>query len=120
MEGGAIRAQRQDGLGVIAIDEGDGGDRPGLDHHAPCPGEQHRQRPAIGPREEMIFAAPVRMGGGKLRIAQGTGERDDAAQQPGAHERRLPAHIGGHQRGRLEDADAEDDAHHEGDAIHDR
>ena len=111
-------AQRHDLPGIVAEHEGDRGDRAGLDDGAAGPAEQHGDGLAERPRQEMILAAGVRIAGRQFGIAERADQRDDAAEQPDADERGLAGHIGGDQRRRLENADAEHDAHHHGDGMH--
>jgi hypothetical protein len=60
------------------------------------------------------------MCGGKLRIAERSDQRHQAAQQPHGNERRAAVHVCRHQRRRFEDPDADHDTDHDGDAVEDR
>ena len=120
MDRGAVGAERDQVGSIIAIDETDGRDRAGLDHGSARPGEQQPHRAAIGAREEMIFAARVRMRAAQLRVAERADQRDDAAEHPDADEGRFAADIGRDQGGSLENADADHDADDHRNAVEHR
>jgi hypothetical protein len=119
---GAGPGRRQEGqrrhLGqVVAEHEGEQGDGTGGDHGIAGPAEEEGDRAAVGAVQEVVVAAGVGVGGAELGVAEGAGQRHCAAQQPGQeHPAGAGAHAG-HQRGRLEDAGADDDADDQGDGF---
>ena len=93
------------------------GDRPAVDHRRACPCVQETRVAAERAGQKMVVAACVRIGRGKLGVAERARERHDGAQHP-RHDQ--PADVAGdarHHRRRLEDAGADDDADDDRDRV---
>ena len=113
-------AQWHDVRGIIRIDEGDGGDRSGLDHRAPRPGEHYTYTPAKGLRQEVILAPGVGVRAAKFGVTQRTDQHHHSAEQPRADEHHFAADARCDERGQSEDTDADDDPDDEGHTIPNR
>ena len=117
---GTVAAERDQHIGVVAIDEGDRGDRAGLDHGAARPGEQQSGRRAVGAGEEMILAAGIGMRSAEFGVAKRADQSEEAAEHPKPEKNGLAARSGRDDRGRLEDADAQNEADNDGRTLNDR
>jgi len=113
----AVGAEINDAVQVVADDEAEQRDGPGIDDGEACPGEKKGEPLAPGALEEMIVAARMGEGGGELRIAEGAGERDQPAGDPEQVDHLFGAGIGGDQCRRFEDAGADHHAENDGDDV---
>ena len=116
-EGARRRAEREHRRHVIAENEGEQGDRPAVDHRRPCPCVQETRVATERPRQKIVVAARVRIGGGEFGVAERARQRHDGAQDPRHDE---PADVAGdarHHRRRLVDAGADDDADDDRDRV---
>ncbi len=117
---GTVLSERENLRGVIPEHERDCGDGAGLNDGAARPPEQHGNRTAEAAHEEMVLATCVGVGRCKFGITKRADQGYETAEQPRADKRGLAADIHGNQRRGLEDADADDNADHYGNAIQHR
>ncbi len=120
MPGTAIFAERQQALGVVAIDEGDHGDGAGLDHRAASPGEQQGNLRPPGQAQIMVFTALVRVRCAQLAVTQRADQHHQTADQPQRQVQLGAAGMLRHQRRQAEDADTDHHTDQHGHGIDDR
>ena len=105
----------QEDRGVLGEGHGDGGDRSRKGDEESAPSEQKReQRRSIGPFEEHIGPTGHRQGGRQLGVTEGAARGDQPPDHPYHQTQARRAHLARHDRGRDEDARADDPSDDDG------
>src|SRR5690606_1853129 len=117
IHGGAVIADRQQNLRIIAKDERHRSDRAGLDHRTPRPCKQKSRIGAPTAAEKRVLTPGVRVGTAQFRITQCPYEHDQAACYPQHHVQGGTRCVLGNKRRKTEDADTDDHTHQYGDCI---
>ena len=109
-EAGTRLAVTHQGRHVVAHQEGEDGDRPGLDHRHPRPGAEEARPAAERPAQKVIFAPRVGIRRRQLGVTERAQQRDQSANHPEREEHRARLAARRHQLRRAEDAGAEHQA----------
>ena len=114
---GRAESGRQELREIITENEGQQGDRTGLNDRHPRPPKKEGDIFPESAGQVMVIAAGMGIGGGELGIAQGPDQGHDSSQDPGKEKSAVTPRIGRNERGRLEDARPDDNADYQRDAV---